>query len=56
MKLLLAVVLLSVLSGCIVYDDGYYPRHRSDGWYSQGDDDDDDDHGGHHHRGHHDDD
>jgi hypothetical protein len=53
MKLLLIGVMLSVLAGCVVYDDGYYPRRGGDGWYSQdndyghhrgrGDDDDDDD-------------
>ncbi len=47
MRLLLAVVMLSVLAGCVVYDEGYY-RHRGDGgWNSQGDDD-----GGHRHRHH----
>ncbi len=51
MKLLLTAVMLSVLAGCVVYDDGYYPRRGGDGWYSQDDDDDDDDRGRRHHRG-----
>lgn len=55
MKLLLTVILPSVLAGCLVYDDDYYPRHRDDGWYSQGDDDDQG-HRHHRHRDHDDDD
>ncbi len=54
MKLVLTAVMLSVLAGCVVYDDGYYSRHERDGWYSHDDDDDDRRH--RRHRGHDDDD
>lgn len=47
MRLLLIAVMLSVLGGCVVYDDGYYSRRGGDGWYSH-----DGGHGHRHHRGH----
>ena len=35
MRLLLAAVMLAILSGCVVYGDGYYGHHDDGWWYPQ---------------------